>query len=654
MVFPFPRKRLLGTALPLSALWTEEGPGVGEFPDLLPFGRWCRDCGIKLIQLLPLNDSGDHSSPYFALSAFALNPLYIRLSDLPEAGSIQREIAAFKKKFPGGGRIRYAELMAAKTAALRAAFEGDRDTIIASKGLQSWIKKNPWIRQYAAFKCLKALNGSRGWPEWTSMRDPAPGEIDALWKDAKTKAEFSFYAWVQMRAEEQFRAAAQGLEGMGIALKGDLPILLNVDSADVWADRLIFRSDFSAGAPPDSGSALGQNWGFPLYDWAALKKRGYDFWKDRLAQAAKFYHAYRIDHVLGFFRIWAVPAHDSSAALGRFLPSSLIKKTRLTELGFDAARLRWLAEPHIPLSALYEGLFGLPDLEGEIGRIASIALDRIPGEELFRFKPGIRGERDIDGLKLDARSKDLLRVWWRNRSLLAQDSGYLPHWRYWETRAWASLSEGEKGSLEDLFRASRGESEALWEKEGREILAALMKSSDMLACAEDLGAIPPFVPKALSDLGILGLRIARWTRRWQEPGEPFIPPAQYPKDTVSALSVHDTSTLREWWERENDHRDYFYAAGGKGECPARCDPATASFILESASRGSSRLFIPCIQDLLAMSEKWKPEDPREERVNVPGTDDARNWSYRLPGRVSDLASDLELKKSLLGVAQARE
>lgn len=654
MIFPFPGKRLLGTALPLSALWTDDSSGVGEFPDLPAFGEWCRDRGIRLVQLLPVNDTGDHASPYFALSAFALNPVYLRLSELPEAASVAAEIAALGERFSGGGRVRYGEVLAAKRTVLKAAYERCRGAILPAKGLSDWMDANPWIRQYAAFKFLKVRNGSRGWTEWTELRDPTRAQIDALWDSPPVRAEMTFYAWVQMRAEEQFRSAALALEKLGIALKGDLPILLNVDSADVWADRGIFRTDFSAGAPPDQAAPLGQNWGFPLYDWAALKRRGYDFWKARLAQAAKFYHAYRIDHVLGFFRIWAVPAEDESAALGRFLPSVPVDRKSLAGLGFDDGRMRWLTEAHLPLAELRDGLSGHPDREAEIGRAIASALDRIGDEELFLFKKAVRGERDIRALALDDRTKELLCRAWRDRCLLAQEGGFLPQWRYWESRAWASLGEGEKAALETLFRASREASERVWEEAGREILGALTQASDMLPCAEDLGAIPDFLPKALSDLGILGLRIARWTRRWAEAGQPFVPLASYPEDSVSALSVHDTSTLREWWEREGDHREFYYAIGGTGECPARCGPETAAFALTAAARGSSRLFIPCIQDLLALSEGWKPDDPAQERINVPGTDTDSNWSYRLPGRISDIAADDTLKQSLLGVASARE
>jgi 4-alpha-glucanotransferase len=655
MKFPFPGRRLLGVAVPLSALWTDESLGIGEFADLPGFGRWCRDCGIELVQILPVNDSGDHASPYFALSAFALHPIHVRLSDLPEAPSIGKEIAAAANTFPPGARIIYRDLLSSKMAALKAAFERNAQQIAVSAPLRDWIEANAWIKTYAPFRVLKDRNSSRGWKDWAGMRDPRPKDIAGLWKDPEYKRDLYFYAWLQFRLEEQFRRAVEALEGMGVALKGDLPILLNEDSADVWADRSIFLTDFTAGSPPDAGTALGQNWGFPIYDRERLAGRGYDFWVDRLKQADKFYHAYRIDHVLGFFRVWAVPERDRSAALGRFIPYESIPAAVLLASGFDAGRIRWLSEPHIRLSAMYERLYGAPDLEGEIKRVIDSALVRVGSEDLFLFNPRIRGEKDIWALDIEGRSKDFLIDWWRNRALLSTGDGfYLPTWRYWETQAFSTLSAGEKASLEALFHKAQEKSELEWESGGREILGVLRKSSGMLPCAEDLGAIPPAVPKVLSELGILGLRIARWTRKWKEPGEPFIPLGEYPEASVSTLSVHDTSTLREWWERESDHRDFYRAIGGGGDCPQSCDPGTAAFVLKKAAAGSSRLFIPALQDLLALTDAFKPADCREERVNVPGSDDAKNWSYRMPCRIGDLAADHKLRDAVRAVASARK
>ncbi len=654
MIFPYPGRRLLGVAVPLTALWSEKSCGVGEFADLIPFASWCHEAGIKLIQILPVNDSGDHSSPYFALSAFALHPIHIRLADLPEAPSIKAEIDNLTREFSGGARVPYHMLLSAKTTALQEAFNRNQEAILGSKELAAFIKANPWLKPYAAFRLLKARNASRGWKEWKALRDPEAKDIAAIWKDGANAAELNFYAWVQLRLEQQFSAAVAALDRLGIALKGDLPILLNEDSADVWAEREIFNSDYTAGSPPDMGSTLGQNWGFPIYDWDALAERDYDFWKARLKQAEKFYHAFRIDHVLGFFRIWAVPERDQSASLGHFIPSRGISASALVAAGFDKPRLRWLSEPHIRLSAIYESLFGMANLENEVGRIIDGALERVGNEDLFLFKRGIRGEKDIYALNIEGRSKDFLVQWWRNRVLISVGDGlYLPSWRYWETQAFPTLNEGEKAIIERIFRENQAASETLWEESGREILALISESSSMLPCAEDLGSIPPAVPRVLAELDILGLRIVRWTRKWNEPGQPFIPLGEYPAASVSTLSVHDCSTLREWWEREADHRDFYYAAGGQGDCPSICDPGVAAFALKRVASGSSRLFIPCLQDILALSDAWKPQDPAEERVNVPGLDDERNWSYRMPGRIEDISKDENLKAAIRQVAAER-
>jgi 4-alpha-glucanotransferase len=183
--------------------------------------------------------------------------------------------------------------------------------------LGAWIGANPWVREYAVFRRLKEFNGEKSWKEWKEYRNITPEDIERLWNDPAFRGEHIFWAWLQKNAEQQFSLAADRLKKMGIILEGDLPILINEDSADLWAKGGYFDPSLSAGAPPDMYSPQGQNWGFPIYDWRALTQDGYTWWKQRLRQAEKFYQAYRIDHVLGFFRIWASSRENNSAVLGR-------------------------------------------------------------------------------------------------------------------------------------------------------------------------------------------------------------------------------------------------------------------------------------------------------------------------------------------------
>ncbi|MCX7023538.1 MAG: 4-alpha-glucanotransferase [Spirochaetes bacterium] len=661
MNYPLGDRRAFGVVLPLPALRSSRSGGVGEYPDLVEFGALCRSVGIDLIQLLPVNDSGRMSSPYSAQSAFALHPLYVRLADFPEAKDFMEAIAAIRKEFDDEDRFRYRELLGAKTAVLRAMFERNRKAIAADGELSAWTKGNAWVRPYAVYCSLKEKHSFCGWKEWGEHQAPKAADIDALAADPELADEILFTEWLQKRCEEQFSRAARELAAMGIFLKGDLPILMNEDSADVWASRVYFEPGLRAGAPPDMFSQYGQNWGFPIYDWAAIEKDAFSFWTERLAAADKFYSAYRIDHVLGFFRIWAMREREETGYLGRFVPGGGIPKKRLLESGFDNGRIRWMSEPHIRTEAFLETLHGVPDPAAEAARTAAVALDRIGTEELFLFKRSIRGERDILELPIHGNAKDFLVAAWRNRTLLEKEPDvFIPTWRHYESTAWETLSSMERNVLERLFGELRAADEREWEARGAKLLSALKNASRMLPCAEDLGAVPDCVPPTLARLGILGLRIPRWTRSWGAPGDPFIPPTEYPELSVCAPSVHDTSTLRDWWEHEAGKYEFWQsltasAGAPEGEpCPEAWSPELALDLLLRLSGSTSRLLVTQVQDLLALSAAYAPADSRSERVNVPGTVNDFNWTWRMPATIETLAADEGWKRLVASIAAARE
>ena len=639
-------ERKSGIVVPLGSLRTARSGGVGEYPDLAALGEVCSRAGLSFIQLLPVNDTGFQSSPYSALSAFALHPLYLRIGDVPEAASFLPEAAALAARFGAKGRFPYPEVLAAKLELLRRVFEASLPSIRETADLSAWMEANPWVREYAVFLGLKEENGGKSWKDWPGRRDPSPAEIEALWAEDSRRDGHLFHAWVQWRCEEQFLSASRALADRGIALKGDLPILMNDDSADVWAHRSWFRMDRIAGAPPDMFSELGQNWGFPVYDWDALAREGYSFWTGRLRQAAKFYGAYRIDHVLGFFRIWALPEREESGYLGAFDPTVPLTRADLAAAGFSDDRLRWISEPHLPEAALVEaagresgGAAGGP--EAAAAKAASAVLDRIGSEPLFLFKGSVRGEKDLRAAELPEAARVFLLSAWRDRVLLPRGPDeFTPAWRYYAASHWFGLSDAERSSLEGLIRSRAAQSEKVWEEHGRRLLSALKAATSMLPCAEDLGAVPPCVPRVLEELGILGLRIPRWTRRWGEPGDPYVEPADYPRLTVCAPSVHDTSTLRDWWENETAPADREAAYGGS-PAPEAWSPEVGARVLARVAGGSSVLVVFQLQDLLDLSAGLASADSRADRVNVPGTMAPTNWTWRMPVKVEDLASDGE-------------
>ena len=650
------QNRLLGVVVPVGALRGSESTGVGEFLDLIELAAFCVDMGIGLIQILPVNDTGYESSPYSALTAFALNPMYIKLGALEEAAPFSGEIKTLGSKYDSKERFPYYELLKAKMGLLRKMYNGNKETINkdAQSGiLAAWIKKNPWVKPYAVFRRLKESNEEKSWKEWKEYRDVCGKDIDMLWDNPVLKEEHYFWAWLQRALDSQFSQAAQAVRDMGLLLEGDLPILMNEDSCDVWINSTIFCSDLSAGAPPDMYSPDGQNWGFPIYNWEAQSGDNYSWWKARLKVAEKYYDAYRIDHVLGFFRIWASSREDNSSALGRFIPYVPVTRNDLEELEFDKDRIRWLSRPHTPTKEIWDSIqdnWGHPTSAGEVSvevaRVFDLAFNRISNEELWLFKDSIKGEKNICALGLrPAAEKALIKAWHNRLFFEYEKDKFFPVWYYRNSRAYASLSEDEQTVLEDLLLKRRLESEKTWKEEGNKLLSVLIESSSMLPCAEDLGAVPECVPQVLSRLKILGLRVVRWFRLWDKEGQPYIPFEEYPELSVCTPAVHDSSTVRDWWDSEAD-QGVFAGFIGKPSLPKKYNPGTAKVFLKHTAAAASRFRVFQIQDLLHLSKKWYAADPASERVNVPGTANEFNWTYRIPAPISEIRKDGELVQNI--------
>lgn len=664
-------RRMFGLSVPLGSLRSRATQAVGEYTDLPKLGALCVQAGMNLIQLLPVQDSGAQSSPYSALSAFALHPIYLNLEALPEARTCSKALPAWKKAekaFGDDARFKYEEVLDAKLAALRAVYEASKEDPGTADAIARFALDRPWANTYALYKTLKELNDGRSWVDWSEYRDPAPEQLATLLRKPELRAGISYHLWVQARCAEQFKEATGRLAAAGIQLLGDLPILMNEDSADVWVGRDNFILGLKAGAPPDMFAELGQNWGFPIYDWPSMEARGLDFWRLRVAEADRYYSAYRIDHVLGFFRIWALSAYDTSGALGRFVPGARLDTATLIRAGFDQARIRWLSEPHLRSLELYEVAYGAvmdhPKASEQLRKAVDLALERVGSEELFRFKPAIRGERDLESLDLDSRLRSYLLTRWRDRVLVPLPeegigpggASLVPAWRAESATAWSTLSDDEKNRLRSLFGRLDGDNLALWKTEGHRLLSALAGASEMLVCAEDLGAVPPGVAETLGSLGMLGLRIPRWTRNWVEAGQPYIPLLEYPELSACAPSVHDTSTLRQWWKDELD--DSARMAFARSYLPSWLDVPTdlgsqaIEDMLCALSGAASRLFVTQLQDYLDLSERWRSADPAQDRVNVPGRVDGWNWTWRMPCLLGDLAEDRSWLSALRRVGGA--
>ena len=649
-----PDRTITGIAIPVSALRSASSCGSGEFADLAALGRWCRSVGLELIQLLPVNDTGTNSSPYSALSAFALHPLYLALDAIPGSSAFQPEIVAHRQK-TAQGKLSYAATRALKVSIVSRIFEARSAEIGADRGFQAWLQSNPWVVPYAVFTALKGQTGNAPWSAWGDMADPSPARIHDWW--SAHPGQCMPAAWMQYLLEGQLAQASRALQEQGISLKGDLPILMSRESVDVWSERPFFDLSGIAGAPPDMFSPHGQNWGFPVYDWESLGRQDYRWWKQRLSQAGKFFHAFRIDHVLGFFRIWRIPHGETSGLLGRFSPSEGFTSQDLEGLGFDKGRIRWLSVPHISGEELRSAL------GADVERAGGLYLTRVGAEDLYNIAAAFDSESAIHALTEPAPVKEFLLSWHTNRALLAErapEAGgpFFPAWYLESKKAFRGLSEAEKRGLLELAGRRRAQSEEGWERTGRTLLAMVKESTKMLVCAEDLGDVPRCVPRVLESLGILGLRIVRWAREYATaaPGQQaaFTPPAEYPRLSVCTPSVHDTSTVRAWWEEDPAERELFFRSmGATGPCPPRMTLPLLQRVLAHCASARSRLCVFQVQDLLDLDESLWSADPRADRVNVPGTVNDTNWTWRMPVRVEDLGDRPALSRRVSALTRSR-
>lgn len=650
-----------GCAIPLSALRTNQSLGCGEFLDLIPLADFCKKSQLEIIQLLPVNDTGTGSSPYSALSAFALHPLYISIENLPEYinGKYKNELEILKNKHDSNVRFLYTELRKDKLLLLRKIYNDNITAILKDEAINNWQKKNNWIIAYSVFCTLKEDYNEASWREWSNFRELTLKQVQARFDTVSLRERHFFYVWVQMRLAEQAKKASEYCKKCNILLKGDIPILMNEDSVDVWAYPQYFNIHLRAGSPPDGDNPLGQNWGFPTYNWENLVKNKLDWWKNRLKETEKYFSAYRIDHILGFFRIWGVPEGENTAVNGFFNPTSFITQDELLKASFSEAQITWFSKSHITTKSI-EDIFN-NDYLAVHGHLQKI-MDRIGNEELWLFKDSIKTQGDID-LYDDVPHviREKLKTLWNDRLLIEVfKSKFVFHSQYEQSTAWKSLQESEKQILRNIYNKKNEENEILWENHARLLLTDICKSTAMQACAEDLGSNPQCVPAVLDDLEIFSLKVVRWTRNWASPTKEFIPFSKYPKLSVTTSSVHDSSTLRLWWQSEADAQDFyntFLADKNTDTCTSnnnifeQYSSVQAKNILSLIGQSKSYWCIHPLQDLLAVDTIHIVENATEERINIPGTVTDFNWTYRIPCTIEELTRNKDLIASLIQIAK---
>ncbi|HEX5400355.1 MAG TPA: 4-alpha-glucanotransferase, partial [Verrucomicrobiae bacterium] len=335
-----------GVAVPVFSLRTKNGFGVGEFADLKPLADWGKKVGLKLIQLLPVNDtSATHtwqdSYPYAAISAFALHPLYLNLAAVTNAKNkkLLAKRERERRRLNALDAVDYEAVMKAKLAFLRKIFPSQKTATFRSAEYKKFFAENKdWLTPYAAFCFLRDKFGTSDYSRWPEHNAFEANKISAL---ARNNDDVAFHYFIQFHLHRQLQDATAHVHAAGLVLKGDIAIGVYRHGAGTWQQPELFHLDMQAGAPPDPFSATGQNWGFPTYNWPRMAANGFAWWKRRFAQMGNYFDAFRIDHILGFFRIWSNPMHAVEGILGHFVPAIPIEPEEFAARGipFDRDRL---------------------------------------------------------------------------------------------------------------------------------------------------------------------------------------------------------------------------------------------------------------------------------------------------------------------------
>ncbi|XP_078442924.1 disproportionating enzyme 2 [Wolffia australiana] len=647
-----------GVAVPMFSVRSDDDLGVGEFLDLKLLVDWAVDSGFHLVQLLPVNDTSVHgmwwdSYPYSSLSVFALHPLYLRVEALSRniPDDIKQEILR-KRKELNGQSVDYEATLAAKLSIAKKIFHLEKDMILSSSSFLDFFSENKeWLRPYAAFCFLRDFFETADHTQWGRFSNYSLDKLEKIVSEGSLHYEvISFHYYIQFHLHLQLLEASEYAKKRKVILKGDLPIGVDRCSVDTWQYPNLFRMKTSTGAPPDYFDKNGQNWGFPTYNWEEMSKDDYAWWRARLTGMGKYFTAYRIDHILGFFRIWELPEHAVTGLIGKFRPSIPLSQDELEKEGiwdFDRLSLPYVTKE------LLQDKFGTfwPG-------VLSHFFEEGPNN-LFKFKEECNTEKKVVA-KIETGTGSSL---WLDRKEIIQRglfdllqnivlirdpedrSKFYPRFNMEETSSFRDIDEHSKNVMRRLYHDYYFcRQEELWRQNALKTLPALLNSSDMLACGEDLGFIPSCVFPVMQELGLIGLRIQRMAA---EPGVEFGLPSLYDYMTVCAPSCHDCSPMRAWWEEDKERRQRFYIniVGSTKSPPTNCIPELACFILQQHFDSPSMWAIFPIQDLLALKKEYTTRPAAEETINDP-TNPKHYWRYRVHVTLESLMKDKDLKAAI--------
>lgn len=653
--FALYNRKLAGTQVPVFSLRTRKSAGIGDFGDLKTMIDFVASTGQKVLQLLPINDTTithtwTDSYPYSCISVFAIHPQYVDLHALPELKDAKARAEAEKTRAELNAldKIDYEKVNDFKINYLRQIFNQEGEKMMKTAEYKAFFQDTElWLVPYAQYSYLRDKNGTADFNQWPDHQvwDEAERKVLA---DPKTAAykNVAFFYFVQFVLDRQMQEAHEHAKAKGVILKGDIPIGVNRNGCDVWTEPKYFNLNGQAGAPPDDFSANGQNWGFPTYNWFEMLKDGCQWWNRRFKNMARYFDAYRIDHVLGFFRIWEIPVHSVHGLLGQFAPALAMSREEIESYGLHFQEDRF-TRPFITDWVL-DRVF-----HERAGEVKEKYLDRLD-DERYQMKPEVDTQRKVEALFADVTNEKEL---WLRDGLYALISDVLfvrdhtnpgvfhPRISAQLDFIYESLYDNDKAAFNRLYNDYfYRRNNQFWYQEAMKKLPKLVQATRMLVCAEDLGMVPDCVPWVMDELKILSLELQSMPK---DPSVKFGHLSRNPYRSVCTISSHDMPTLRMWWDENIQRTQEYYNTMlyRQGPAPHPLPGWLASDIISRHLTSPSMLCILSIQDWLATDEALRLPDADAERINIPANP-KHYWRYRMHLNIEDLAADKRFVQSI--------
>ena len=653
--FALYNRKLAGTQVPVFSLRTRKSAGIGDFGDLKTMIDFVASTGQKVLQLLPINDTTithtwTDSYPYSCISVFAIHPQYADLHALPELKDAKARAEAEKTRAELNAldKIDYEKVNDFKINYLRQIFNQEGEKMMKTAEYKAFFQDTElWLVPYAQYSYLRDKNGTADFNQWPDHQVWDEAERKAL-ADPKTAAykNVAFFYFVQFVLDRQMQEAHEHAKAKGVILKGDIPIGVNRNGCDVWTEPKYFNLNGQAGAPPDDFSANGQNWGFPTYNWFEMLKDGCQWWNRRFKNMARYFDAYRIDHVLGFFRIWEIPVHSVHGLLGQFAPALAMSREEIESYGLHFQEDRF-TRPFITDWVL-DRVF-----HERAGEVKEKYLDRLD-DERYQMKPEVDTQRKVEALFADVTNEKEL---WLRDGLYALISDVLfvrdhtnpgvfhPRISAQLDFIYESLYDNDKAAFNRLYNDYfYRRNNQFWYQEAMKKLPKLVQATRMLVCAEDLGMVPDCVPWVMDELKILSLELQSMPK---DPSVKFGHLSRNPYRSVCTISSHDMPTLRMWWDENIQRTQEYYNTMlyRQGPAPHPLPGWLASDIISRHLTSPSMLCILSIQDWLATDEALRLPDADAERINIPANP-KHYWRYRMHLNIEDLAADKRFVQSI--------